>query len=620
MLNYFLITLASSVNAFFGFIKLVNLLGIRFYYFYSHEIVDIVIFSPSLDLWVWSVTLLVMIVEMFLLNTLLDLNFPRWTILPGLLSFVSLAGIIVNNDIGLVFAIPLGFVVLGLSIHYGNGYLYSDKEKSTVSILACVAAFLITIELLSLLSWVWNAFDYEVAFGSSLRWKFPWIDLQFFSLFYPLTPLLLFSFLFSWVWVPVLKRVLSRTSALKNWIVEIEKRVHSNSHNASSDLSSRHLIVGLVLSQLTSFFTTCFSFVHFSTSTLVGADSFDYYAVLKDMMQRGPWMAFGTDRPFSHLSLYFLKSTFGLAPEIVIRIVPVLLSVFLGLVVFWFVKLGSGNARLALTSSFLSSFSFHTTVGVFAYYVANWLAIIEILILLALMLKSFEKGNWSYMLISSIMGAVVLLTHPYTWYVMIAVIFSYFVWIFLRKEAGYKFEGKSLVWFLTANALFFVAYTLSPVGKGVSSSAATLFSAPSSTGVLNLLNLHNSLESMVRTYLGGLFGNPLLFALAICGIFLMLDVSKRFNRILLLWVAIPSLALLFVSPDPFFYRLIYLIPVQIPAALGLCWVVSKIEGKRSIFRRSKSSQILKILIITLVMLFLCNYALRSVDEAIIHII
>jgi len=80
------------------------------------------------------------------------------------------------------------------------------------------------------------------------------------------------------------------------------------------------------------------------------------------------------------------------------------------------------------------------------------------------------------------------------------------------------------------------------------------------------------------------------------------------------------LALLAVSPDPYYYRFLYLIPIQVQAAAGLLWAISKLEFVRGWFKANRNFLTFKILIVMLAVLLLLNYALRSVDEAIIHIL
>jgi hypothetical protein len=272
-------------------------------------------------------------------------------------------------------------------------------------------------------------------------------------------------------------------------------------------------------------------------------------------------------------------------------------------------------------SSLLSTFSFQTTLSVFAYIAANWFAIIETFLLLVFLLKYFEKRSWKYMLTSALIGIALLLTHPYTWNVVIAVLVVYLAWIFLRRKPEEKIEIAPLIFLLATNSVFCAVYNLMPFGTGVShAEEGILHYVALNIGISSLLNLQNNLASMVQVWVGGLLGNPLLIVLAIAGIFTLMNLAKRYNRIMLFWVVIPSLALLATPPD-LYYRIIYLIPMQIPAAAGLYWMLNKLKSMEVKFRTSeKYSRMLEISSVALVTLFLLNYALRSVDESMIHVL
>jgi hypothetical protein len=78
--------------------------------------------------------------------------------------------------------------------------------------------------------------------------------------------------------------------------------------------------------------------------------------------------------------------------------------------------------------------------------------------------------------------------------------------------------------------------------------------------------------------------------------------------------------LFFVSPESyFFYRILYLLPCQVLAALGLFWAFRKI-GRLQIPQGNKKVLLFKIAVMVLVVLFLLNYALRSVDGAPLYLI
>jgi hypothetical protein len=615
-LNYYLIVLATSVNVLLGLVEFVNLVGIRFYYFYSSQIVNIVFFSPAIDLWIWSVTLLFIVADIFLMKELCGLSFPRWTILPCSLALVSFA-ILALNPLAAFFAIPLGFVLVGIWIYYGNGLLVARRDETILLILRVVAGLSVLVEWTSLLSWLLNVFSYEAPFSGSVRWKFPLVDLQIFSILYPLTPALFLAFLYSWLWIPALNMLFSRISVLKNKLFAINGEDVLVFQIWGREFSRKTLAVALFLSSATAVFVACYSFVHLPVSTLVGADSAFYYDSLKEMAQKGPLVAFEKDRPLFNLLMYFFGNVTASSPEIVVRIMPVVLALCLCLAVFWFVRVGTKNDQLALISSVFSSFSFQMSVGVFAYFAANWLAIVEIFVLLVFLLKSLEQHALRYLLLSMIAGIAVLLTHPYTWYVLMAILLAYLVWTFLERKSTKTFDIKGLSLFLAVNLVFFVIYAMTPAGRGVSGSQTIFSSATSNAQILDLSYLLNGLSAMVQLYVGGLFGNPLLLVLAVCGMFCVFDFARRFNRLLFLWIIVPSVLFLIVPADPFYYRVMYLLPFQVLAAAGLCWIVSRLRG---FFMNSGTREALVNFVTVLAMLFLLNYSLRSASEALIHLL
>lgn len=621
-LNFFLAILGATLNLVFGFFKLINLLNIRFYYFYFPQTINIIIFSPAIDWAIWVFSLLLIAFEMLFVKIRQDLCLPRWTILPFLMLLGSLAVFFVNDTAAYLLIVPIGLFITSLSIYYGNGYFLVGREEAVELTLSCIAALLILFELASASSWVSNVFDYEVPFGPGLRWKFPTFDLQLFNVLYPLTSWLFILFLYSWIWIPALKYAFPRVAALKRLSSSLKrgKLLRVQDTVSARKLNRRYLALGLLLSLATAVFIAYYPYVHLPNGTLVGSDSAAYYGWLTQLAVKGPLAAFETDRPLPNLLMYSIQWATGSQPETVVRITPMILAVLLNLAVFWFVKQGTKDEHLALTASILSTFSFQTTIGLFAYFAANWLAIIESLLMLVFLLKSFEKQSWKYAAASALIAFAVLLTHPYTWEVLMAILVFCLAWTLFRRRPDRKPQIVPLFFILASNLVFYVAYTLAPFGQGVSNGAGTVSSVLSSISISNLLNLQTNLASMVQSFVGGLFGNPLLILLAILGVLSMFNLAKTFNRIMLLWIVVPSLAILAVSPDPYYYRFIYLIPIQIQAAAGLNWTLDKLGHTRSSLETDKTLRTAPALIATLVLLLLLNYALRSVDQAPLHLL
>jgi len=263
-------------------------------------------------------------------------------------------------------------------------------------------------------------------------------------------------------------------------------------------------------------FVSCYPYFNLAASTLVGSDSAVYHGWMEDMSLEGPAFALQQDRPFSSLFMYFVQVTFGLSSEAIVKLMPVVCCVGLSLAVFWFVRVGLHNDALAFSSGLFTVFSFQTTVGLYAYHVSNWIALIEAFLLFGLVLRSTEKRSWKYMVAAALVGVALLFTHPYTWDVVVAVLCAYLVWSILRLYFGRSTDGKvhvlQLLLVLGLNLVAYLVYSVLPFGQGVSSGA--LGFAGRSITFPNILGLQGGLETMVESWVGGLFANPLLLFFA----------------------------------------------------------------------------------------------------------
>jgi len=619
ILHFSLIIMANSVNILFGLLILIDLLNIRFYYFYSQNIINITIFSPSIDWWIWCISLLFIIVEMFIMKFLYHLSLPRWIIFPYLSLITSFAIFLINNQVATLLTILLGFVAIGLSIYYGKGFLFATSKEVVLLVFIGIIGLLIPIELASLSSWIINAFDYEVPFGPSLRWRFPLVDLNLFNILYPLTSWILLILLYCWIWIPISRYLFLRM-----------RRDDFSSIHLPGILERQYLTLVLFITLVVAVFVAYYPYIHLPPPGLVGVDSLsgvNYYGFLTHMVKDGPYASLRSDRPIFFLLLYFVKIVTMQPSYFVIRIMPAICAVGLALATFWFVKTGTKNDHLALLSSIFSVFSFQTTAGMYGYLLANWFIIIEIMLFFTFLLKSLEKRSIICSLIVGLISILALLTHPYTWLIMIGILVSYMILTFLVRS-GIRKDIPFLLIPLVITAIVFAPYLIYVKGGIYSSPSFWVFlnsiwhAFISNLNISKIILLQPSLSLMVQRWAGGAFGNPLMIALAILGMVSMADMAKRFHRLILCWILVPSLAIFALVPgsENLYYRIAYVIPFQIPAAIGLYWLLSKL---RSTLNSSSTSttyfKLFQILIITLVILLLFNYSIRTVDEAMIQI-
>jgi len=612
--NFFLLTLSSSVNVFFGFIELVNLLDVRFYDFYSIKVIHFVIFSPALDLEIWLVSLIVIVLEVFALRYLRK-SLPLWVSWFSLLSVVVCLVSVVDAWWGVLFGVPLGFAVVGLVLFFGSD-CNVRRGLGVCYVLFGIVGLAIFIETASLGTWAWNLFDYSFPF-SEAGWRFALIDLQLFNVFSAWTSWLFIILLYSWIWIPLTKCVFEKVKSLKPFF----SRTAESSGIRVVRFSRRVLVLSLLAIVAIAVFVSSYPYFNLAPSSLVGSDSAVYYKWIEDMRQNGPAIALQQDRPLSNLLMYFIQITFGLSSEAIVKVMPVVCCVALSLAVFWFVRVGLHNDALALISGLFTVFSFQTTVGLYAYHVSNWLALIEAFLLFGFILKSTEKRLWTYTFAAALVGVALLFTHPYTWDIVLAVFSAYLVWTILRLHFGRSTDGRTHVFqlclVLGLSLVSYVIYSVLPFGRGVSAGAVGF--AGSSILSPNLVKIQSGLEKMVQSWVGGLYANPLLVVLAIAGMFSIVVFANKFSRLMFLWIMVPSLVLFVVSSENYmFYRVLYVVPFQVLGAIGIFWILN-IFGNAMGSRNAKIVWFLKIVIFVVVLLFFSNYALHSVNGAPLHI-
>jgi hypothetical protein len=352
-----------------------------------------------------------------------------------------------------------------------------------------------------------------------------------------------------------------------------------------------------------------------SNSALVGVDSSVYYhSWLMELNQKGLVFALQKDRPATLLALFVFQHTAGVTPFEVVKMAPIIYAMGLSCAVFWFVRAGTKNTRMALVAALFSAFAFETVVGTYTAGLANWLAMILAFLFFGCLLKSLEAKSWLSTATVSVLGILLMLTHAYVWYFTFFITIGLLGWTLLETFAKHQRINKvnfiPLLIPLCLNVLFFVIYSVMPFGNEVGNTFSNAFVALDLNPMTpNLANLVLGVSGAFTVWVGGLLANPLLLMLSLVGLAVLSDFSKKFNRLVLLWVAVPSMALFFGSAEnQFFYRVLCLVPFEVLAAAGLFWIIEKLVGSKA----NVESASLSIAIVLLVFFFLLNYALRSV--------
>ncbi len=608
----------SSISLFLSLPILVNAFEIQTYVKYEPTPLSLQIFDTQIDRIIWLLSSIIMAISWITLFTRKALD-RKIIAIPTISIILSIILLLFGIDhVGSIFAIlsPILVAFTPLIIH-------SRKESSNSINFAFlfVISFLSTIffiEVGSAFSWVYNSLDPHVPFDGDPRWILPSLEANLTGILYPFVLPALIVLLFSWAWIPILDKFYR--SFFKHYITNVLENMkdHLDSQKRDNLISKdKHfkyltlLIIPIII--LASFFLVYYPY--FYTPRLIGVDTPWYYENL---------LAISSSEGVNHMIsdygavtrmpyliiLYAIMSVFSLPPMIVVKIGPAIPAALMGISSFYLIRTLTRNDFMATISAFLGLFSIATTVGIFAGVYANWFALGLVLIFWTLLLKVWQNFSKSLILITVITSFLILITHPWTWAIILA----------------------SLVVCLTFNLLFHLSDNIDGFQKintkkstlivlGLNSVLLLILLAAFSSGefirlsteVLVAMNTKYLIQFLgvitysLRFYVGGFLANTIIIILCILGLLTIKNLKRQFYKLFISLLVVAFIPLLLLD-SWWQWRLLYMIPFNIPATLFIFYAFE--ASKKSGIRYAVISTILFSLIITLSTF---NYALRCLN-------
>ena len=296
------------------------------------------------------------------------------------------------------------------------------------------------------------------------------------------------------------------------------------------------------------------------------------------------------DRP---LSLLFLFSVYQIAGggntslAEVIEHFPLILGPGIVLAFYFLTVELTRNEKIALIAAFLAAVSYHTLVGIYAGFYANWLALIVGYVSIAFLFRYLRTGRHFDIILFSALLIGVLLFHAYTWTVLTAVagVFLIVMLVMQNKKNKNKISNNNpftksrgrIIWLLLA-ILVSIGVDIAKVSLTGSSGGLEqdIEVAQRSLGIeqFNLRSL--ILDATMHGSLGGVFSN---FIILILGLFWVLKSNMREPGTIFLMIFLSAgLVPLYIGSWTLQVRVLYDIPFEIPAAIALYYISSRVGG------------------------------------------
>jgi len=632
-----LFLLVGAFFTFFSILIVANSLQLAYYLAYQRRVVEIAIFSSGEDfaLWLGSLACLMILPQLFgyILRMKPSRSFGTVYLIllaAGAIHFLGFSGVSV------ALAILAGFTTLFIGIWRSKNVFSISRSKALLIYLIGILLILLPIELGSSLAWVYNSFDPHYPFDNDPRWILPSIEMQFFNIAYGATPILLLMMLFAWILIPILKTLFLRFSGRTGFALFSAKRKSDEEKSEFPNGPMRSKLLSKSRPKLLLFLSIVLSaylvyYPYFYEERLLGVDTARfYYPKLREMNDWASVRAIliGEARAPYLLLLFCLKMATGLDPLFIVKIGPALPAILLALSSYVFLLVLTKDEWLAAVGSMLSAFSIHTTVGMFAGIFTNWLAMSEVMLFFAFFLKGSETGFRSrWTALTFLMGFLILFTHGWTWGVVMAILLTYLLLASLswRVDVTRRFQLKResvfavvvLAFCVAPILMVFLALPFIPSSVGAIAAVSSGYTEVLGSMSLSFLaNLWAVLFFTITYYVGGFFGNPLVYLLGFLGTFKLLKIDTCSSRILFSWLALVSVGSVIVD-SWYQWRLLYLLPFQIFAVFGLR-VLADVAGSLSLDvhspdRGKSCSIVFELLFVLVVSLSLFNYALRSLN-------
>lgn len=278
----------------------------------------------------------------------------------------------------------------------------------------------------------------------------------------------------------------------------------------------------------------------------------------------------GGSRPLMILLIMAFERLTGFDTVQAVWFMPVVLVPLMVLGVFFLAWQLFESSEVAVWSAFFTATGIQVSVGMYSYFLTNFLALALVSFSLGLFFKSFRDHSYPCLLLASFFGGLALFTHPWTFDQYFGpLLFVAFFFYYARRRVGVDGRGyRFLVLFLAS--LGFLEFVRVAFFGGMSGLGAT------QTVVESVLMYEGFWDGSIfffRYYYGGFTSYALLFVLVLVGLFHLPEdeASSLYFRFLL---GLTGLVFLFVG-GPLKSRLVYNLPLGVFASLGMSVVSSR---------------------------------------------
>jgi hypothetical protein len=551
-----------------GLLVLLRQIQIPFYLYYPNT-TNTVLISEPLDVYIFLVT------SLCVPGTLLtapDAWRDKVRSAVFMISALWFAGIILL-PVTASYGIPITYLaVIILALAKFKKRPQADERSGEVAYFIVGATSIIAlIECASVYYWVAAAFAPQALFGVASQN----LETNLTYAAYPIAPLLLLIIMFSWVWVPIMGRLMPRLQAS-----QIDAPAHSDNPVGRSMSDRRLLFLSLDVFAILSILVFYFLYAA-GQLWVVGVDSqYRYIIPLNALNGSGFFHALGASLSLGHgiyLGLLLIvEHVTGLSSFLVVKYAPLVLTFFTAILSFLAFR-GVLSRNFPLLAALSMILWIPTTIGIWSGIQSNWTAYALWIFFLACVFQ-YVKSRAASFLLQSLLSLGILVIHPWTWGVFLATVILATLFG-IRRRTDFKHGLTAVVssiWL--AAPIGAVAFIYLSGVSGDIRNAITLYLFPLAHVDLVFKLFPGAWLEMWREWSS--FLSPTLILIALMGTFALIELHGEMKRYLLAWVAVWCIGSILVAAIGYLpadaaisetqlWRMLYLSPLPILLALGV---------------------------------------------------
>ncbi|MFX0207960.1 MAG: hypothetical protein ACFFDT_18385, partial [Candidatus Hodarchaeota archaeon] len=301
----------------------------------------------------------------------------------------------------------------------------------------------------------------------------------------------------------------------------------------------------------------------------VGVD-FNHYVEEARLVEQNLSQVFkvwGSSRPFIHLVIFGFQKMFGLDVVSAVKYLPIILNPLLAVSIYFLARELFLDSWIASWASFFTVCGIQIAVGMFSFFLTNMLALTIVFLSLGFLFRAIRCKCLYSLIIASLIGILIVFTHPWTFDQYFATIFLTAFFILYddrKKEKRYNRFKMILIYISSLGFSEFLKSIVFHGSGGVSASSLAIGS------LIQVSRFWSSSIFFFRRIYCGLESNVIILIISIIGILIVRQISNLKGW--LIHILIVSSLLFLLNDAMIKSRLIYNTPMGLYMAYGFVWL------------------------------------------------